>query len=203
MSRYGRPLPSTPYSLAPTYTPALDEHLPLELRNLVSEYQDANFFFLKGLEEYSTFMPGQRDNPDRNAVYYWDDQEEKASMTIKYEDARDSNGLSLRIPHVTAGQYRALMGSMCFRLRRGMVNACDTHNRNLRAIFDNLETAIAGRSVVHDWYRSLPAKDVRVADNVKHAAFLETLLTLRNQMMPHVPPAAMPPSFKPGDKIQW
>lgn len=43
------PPPFIPYSLRPTYSPALGEKLPDELKDLVGEYQEAGYDFLKHL----------------------------------------------------------------------------------------------------------------------------------------------------------
>ena len=167
-SRSAQRLPSNPYSLSPTYTPVLDEPLPFELVNIVVEYGVAGFFLLELLLEHGTeVVDGVR--------YILGPGNVQVPFHVQRRETHD-NGMPTTIPYILGGQYMDLYNSIHrrYRMRRTELPGI---RRQLR---DRVEVAIAGRSIVHDWHLCLPANDARVAENPKHAAFLATLIRLRN-----------------------
>lgn len=163
--------PSNPYSLAPTYAPILNEHLPLELQNLVYKYQVACFFLLQLLLKYGIAgtVAGVQQILGLGGV--------PRPLEVQFRTVND-NGMSAKIPYVLGGQYMDLYDSIRRRYR-GNPSALRSIRRELRTWAD---IAVEGRAAVHDWHQLLPANDARVADNPRHAAFLQTLITLRDRL---------------------
>jgi hypothetical protein len=160
-----QPLPSTAYILSPTYNPVLGERLPLELQNLVNEYQIANFNLLRLLLKYG-LIRGEILGPDGLETF-----------EFQYRDV-DDNGMSAEIPYILGGQYMELYDSIHRQYPSNPAGPMEIR-RELRHW---VEIDIAGRATVNDWHLRLPANDPRVANNPRHAAFLDMLIRLRNRL---------------------
>lgn len=168
-------LPSTPYKLLPTYTPARGERLPDELKDLISEYQNANYSILNMLINHGGFDEIFNDNGKLKSLSFQKGRN-VYPMTIHRERFVDYSGMKLDIPYITSSQYMDLYFSM---LRPGHA-ASASINAALHRIYDLLLVAINSRAAVHDWHLLLPSSDSRAANNPKHAAFLERLRRLRD-----------------------
>lgn len=168
-------LGANPYHLLPTYSPAHGERLPDELKSLISEYQDANFFILSKLIDKGGFKKILGDKGELQSLSFKRGRNDY-SMTVRRERFFDYNGMDLDIPYVTSSQYMDLYFSMLCSdyLTSASIDA------TLHQIYDMLLVAINSRAAVHDWRLLLPSSDSRVANNPKHAAFLERLRSLRD-----------------------
>lgn len=156
-------LPSDAYCLLPTYNPVLGERLPLELRELVYEYQVANYNLLRLLLEHGLVDSGI---VTAHGLVQFD---------VESRQVND-NGMPATIPYILGGDYMRLYNS----IRRQHPASCAGLARIRRELLHWVEVAIAGRATVHDWHLRLPANDPRVAHNPRHAAFLAMLIRLRN-----------------------
>lgn len=168
-------LPSTPYKLLPLYNPTHGERLPDELKDLISEYQDATFFVLDVLLLHGGFDKTFNDRGKLESLSFKRGRN-VYSMPVRRERFRDYNGMKLDIPYITSSQYMDLYFSM---LRSGYLISASI-DATLHQIYDMLLVAINSRAAVHDWHLLLPSSDSRVANNPKHAAFLERLRSLRD-----------------------
>ncbi|GAB7333140.1 hypothetical protein MBLNU13_g04805t1 [Cladosporium sp. NU13] len=158
-------IPSDAYGLLPTYNPVLGEHLPLELRELVNEYRIANFNLLRLLLEHGLV-------DSEIATPYGLDE-----FDVEYRIVND-NGMPATIPYILGGQHMRLYNSI-----RGQYSANSGELARIRReLLHWVEIAIAGRATVHDWHLRLPANDPRVANNPRHAAFLDMLIRLRDRL---------------------
>lgn len=174
----GNPSPS--HSSAPNNTLVL--RLPSTLKESVGKYQQANLFVLKNLIKYGGFnhkpnseLPAQLDFLDA-----WGDV---CTMNIGREPMY---GCNESIPHIRASQYGALLDSMCnrYETREAPKNVLKkpSAQQKFREMSARLNSAIEGRTVVHNWHLALPQADPRLDDNFKYAAFLETLKALKERM---------------------
>jgi hypothetical protein len=132
---------------------------------LVYEYQIANFNLLRLLLEYGLV------ESDILGARGWD------IFDVEYREV-DDNGMPATIPYIFSDEYMQLYIS----IRHQYTSNSGTLMRLRRELLHWVEIAIAGRSTVHDWHLRLPANDPRVADNPRHAAFLEMLIRLRNRL---------------------
>ena len=155
--------PSDAYCLLPTHNPVLGERRPPELRELVYEYQIANFNLLQLLLEHGLI------DCDILTSHGLDE------FDVEYRNVSD-NGMPATIPYILGGDYMRLYNS----IRRQYPANCVELARIRRELLHWVEVAIAGRATVHDWHLRLPANDPRAANNPRHAAFLAMLIRLRN-----------------------
>lgn len=160
---------------APKYTHAIDERLPRTHGELVRKYQFANISVMKDLIKYG----GYNHHPDLKDVVklsYVGGQGEISTMVV----GRETTLHYVDELHIRAGDYERLLDSM-FRRRRSDVTT-EQLKEQLRKTAASLDTAIAGRSTVHEWYELLHDDDVRKADNSKHAIWIAALKALRERM---------------------